>query len=87
MDLDVINLKFCYNKKNNIMCISIPYKIIEIYENEAEVESMDGLRKKKLSLGMIKDNLKIGDWVLSLNNFAIETVSEEEVIELKNILK
>ena len=60
------------------MCVAIPAKVIEIYENESLVDF--GKIKKKVNTFFIED-IEIGDYVLIHAVCAVEKISEEEAIE------
>ena len=48
------------------MCLSIPYRIKKITGSQATVESYD--KKDRLIDIKLIEKIKIGDWVLILNN-------------------
>ncbi|MBD3359591.1 MAG: HypC/HybG/HupF family hydrogenase formation chaperone [Candidatus Buchananbacteria bacterium] len=67
------------------MCLSIPYKIKKINGQKAIVDNYDQ-QEREVNVELI-GNLKIGDWILSLNNFATQKISAkeaEEIIKLFN---
>ena len=67
------------------MCLSIPYKTQEIKGQKAVVQSFSK-KNKSIDIKLLK-GLKAGDWILSLNNFAIEKISDQEaqkIIKLYN---
>jgi len=64
----------------SIMCLSIPYKIKELDGVKAVVRTHDN-KDRQIDVKLLK-NLKVGDWVLSLNNFAIEKISAQEADEI-----
>ena len=64
------------------MCLSIPYKIKELAGDKAVVKSYDN-KDRRIDVNLLPD-LKIGDWILSLNNFAIQKISVQEA---QNIIK
>lgn len=62
------------------MCLSIPSKVIEIDEdNVATVDTM-GIRRK-VSLDLMGDDLRIGDYVLIHVGFAMSKIDEEDAQE------
>ncbi len=67
------------------MCLSIPYKIKEIENKKAIVNSFEN-KEKKIDLKLLK-NIKIGDWVLCLNNFAIQKIKACEAQQIINLYK
>ena len=66
------------------MCVAIPAKVIEIYENESLVDF--GKIKKKVNNFFI-ENIEIGDYVLIHAGCAVEKISEEEAIETIKLFK
>ncbi len=62
------------------MCLSIPYKIKKIQGQKAIVQSFSK-KDRNIDIKLLK-NLKAGDWILSLNNFAIEKISDQEAQEI-----
>lgn len=66
------------------MCIAIPAKVIEIYENESLVDF--GKIKKKVNTFFIED-IKLGDYVLIHAGCAIEKISEKEAMETIKVFK
>ncbi len=69
------------------MCLGVPAKIVEIYENS-------GMRYAKVDLGgVVKDvivvtseELGIGDYVIVHAGMAISKIREEEVKEITELL-
>ena len=57
------------------MCLAVPMKVAEIFENTAICE-VDGVRREA-SLMML-DGVSIGDYVLLHAGFAIEKIDPEE---------
>ncbi|HDQ22670.1 MAG TPA: HypC/HybG/HupF family hydrogenase formation chaperone [Candidatus Uhrbacteria bacterium] len=67
------------------MCLSIPYQIKEIKGDKAIVSLASG-KKRKINLNLLT-GVKIGDWILSLNNFATQKITDteaQEIIKLYN---
>ena len=65
------------------MCLSIPYKIKKINGSQATVESYD--KKDRTIDTKLLEGIKIGDWVLILNNLAIEKISPQEAKQIINL--
>lgn len=62
------------------MCLSIPSKIVEINEdNLAMVETM-GIRRQ-VSLDLMGDEIKIGDYVLIHVGYAMSKIDEVDALE------
>lgn len=66
------------------MCVAIPGKIVEIYDNECIVDFEK--IKKKVNILLIED-VKIGDYVLVHAGCAIEKVNKEEALETLEFFK
>lgn len=66
------------------MCLTIPGKIKKITGKTAVVEQNSKLRKISLAL---LDKSKIGDWILILNNMAVEKISKLEAQKIINLCK
>ncbi|OIO46813.1 MAG: hypothetical protein AUJ28_01830 [Parcubacteria group bacterium CG1_02_37_51] len=62
------------------MCISIPYKIIEVAEKTVKAEA--GGEIKTLKLDVIEDQLMVGDFVLVQNDYAVTKISSKQADEL-----
>jgi hydrogenase assembly chaperone HypC/HupF len=65
------------------MCLSIPHKITSIRKNIAKVQC--GKKSHTLDVRLLSD-VKIGDYVLNENQFAIYKVPKKEAIETLKIL-
>lgn len=62
------------------MCLSIPSKIVEINEyNLATVDTM-GIRRK-VSLDLMGDEVKIGDYILIHVGYAMSKINETDALE------
>jgi hydrogenase assembly chaperone HypC/HupF len=67
------------------MCLSIPYQIKKIQGTQATVTSYTQ-KDNYINIELLND-IKVGDWILSLNNFATQKISAkeaEEIIKLFN---
>ncbi len=67
------------------MCLSIPYKIEKINGQKAIVRK-NNKKEAEIDINLLSD-LKKGDWVLLLNNLAIEKISLKEAKEIINLYK
>ena len=72
------------NQKNKFRCLTIPGKIKQISGKIAVIEQNSKLRKINL---VLLDKLKIGDWILVLNNMAVERISAKEAKQIINLYK
>lgn len=62
------------------MCLSIPSKILEIDENNFAIVETLGV-KRGVSLDLINEELKVGDYVLIHVGFAMQKIDEVAAIE------
>lgn len=68
------------------MCLAIPSKIVEIRENNTAVVDTLGV-KRVISLELLGEEVKEGDYVLIHVGFAIEKLNEEEALERLEIFR
>jgi hydrogenase expression/formation protein HypC len=66
------------------MCVAIPAKVVEIYDNESLVDF--GKIKKKVNTFFI-ENIKLGDYVLIHAGCAVEKIDEKEAMETIKVFK
>jgi hydrogenase assembly chaperone HypC/HupF len=66
------------------MCLTIPAKIKQIKGKTAIIEQNRKFRDVDLAL---LGNLKIGDWILTLNNMAVQKISNFEAKQIINLYK
>ena len=61
------------------MCLAIPCKVIEIYEENGEKYAIAEYKgvKQKAKLALLED-VNIGDYVLIHTGYALEVMSEED---------
>jgi len=68
------------------MCLAIPSKVLSIDENNiAEVDTL-GV-KRKVSLMLLNEPVKIGDYVLIHVGFAMEKIDPEEAEKSLSLFK
>lgn len=65
------------------MCLTIPAKIKSLDKNIAEIIQGDNYKKIDISL---LNNLKVGDWILYTNKFAIKKIDSTEAKEITDLL-
>lgn len=65
------------------MCLSFPYKILKITNNQAEAETLGD--KKKIGLSLI-EKVKAGDYVLVQNNQAVKKIASSEAQEILELI-
>jgi len=66
------------------MCLSIPSKVIKIDENNMATVDTMGV-KRKVTLDLIDEKIKIGDFVLIHVGFAMNKISQAEAVESLSI--
>ena len=66
------------------MCVAVPGKVIEVYEDEALVEFIES--KKKVNIALIND-VKVGDYLLIHVGIAIEKIDKDEGKKTVEIFK
>jgi len=71
------------------MCIAFPGKIISIAQSSLAIVDIGGVRRE-VSLDLLADEVKLGDYVISHAGYAIQVVDElaarESLALLKEIL-
>lgn len=68
----------------NPMCLTIPAKVIKI--NAQTITIQDNSTIKNISVSFVSD-LKIGDWILYINDVAIKKISDDEATEIIKLLE
>ncbi len=68
------------------MCLSIPSKIEHIDENNIATVDTMGV-KRKVSLDLITEPVKVGDFVLIHVGFAMNKIDEESALDSLEIYK
>ncbi|MCX6739726.1 MAG: HypC/HybG/HupF family hydrogenase formation chaperone [Candidatus Parcubacteria bacterium] len=66
------------------MCLTIPGKIKQILGKNAIIEV--GKKNKEIKLNLLSD-LKLGDWVLTLHDLAVEKISAQDAQKIINLYK
>lgn len=67
------------------MCLGVPMKVIEIRGNNAIAESF-GVRTE-ISIYLVKDELKVGDWVMVHTGYAIGVLEKEDALETLKLIR
>jgi len=68
------------------MCLAIPSKVLSIDENNmAEVNTL-GV-KRKVSLDLVPEEVKVGDYVLIHVGYAMGKIDEKEALESLEVYK
>jgi len=66
------------------MCLTIPGKIKQLKGQTAVIEQNKNLHSVNVA---ILNDLKIGDWILVLNNMAVEKITNKEAKQIINLYK
>ena len=64
------------------MCLTIPAKVVSVKENKALVDFIG--RKQEVDARLVK--VRIGDYVMVSNGFAIKKVGKKEAKEILKII-
>jgi len=68
------------------MCLAIPSKVLSIDENNmAEVDTL-GV-KRRVSLDLVPEEIKVGDYVLIHVGYAMGKIDEKEALESLEVYK
>lgn len=62
------------------MCLSVPSRVIEIKEDNTAVVEVFGARRL-ISLDLLQEDVKVGDWVLVHVGFAIQKLDPDYAFE------
>lgn len=62
------------------MCLSVPSRVIEIKEDNTAVVEVFGARRL-ISLDLLQEDIKVGDWVLVHVGFAIQKLDPDYALE------
>jgi len=66
------------------MCLTIPAQIIKLEKGKAIVRENDRFKKVQISLVA---NLKVGDWILYINDLALKKIPKKEAKEILELLE
>ncbi len=66
------------------MCLSIPYKILEIKNNKAIADFQD--KREEVGTELVKD-IKINDYAIISNGFIIKKISAQEAEETLKFIR
>src|SRR3990167_1504123 len=66
------------------MCLTIPAQITKLEKGKAVVRENDRFKQVQISL---VPNLKVGDWILYINNLALEKIPKKEAKEILELLE
>ena len=66
------------------MCLTIPGKVIKLEKRKAIIRENDRFREVDISL---LSNLKAGDWILYINDLALERIPKNEAKEILKLLE
>lgn len=59
------------------MCLAIPTQIIKLLDNQMALTSLSGV-EKEISLALIQDDVKEGDFVIVHVGYALSKLDEED---------
>lgn len=67
------------------MCVAIPYKVLEVSDNERAQIEVDGTRQQ-VSLALVPE-VEAGDWVLVNLGSVVAKIDEDEAKEIINLYR
>lgn len=67
------------------MCVAIPYKVLEVSDNERAQIEAGGIRQQ-VSLALVPE-VKVGDWVLVNLGSVVAKIDEDEAREIINLYR
>ena len=67
------------------MCLGIPGKVIEVKGKQAKIKQPD--HEHWVDITMIDNGVKIGDYLLSYQNAAINKITKKEANEANRLFK
>lgn len=67
------------------MCVAIPYKVLEVSDNERAQIEVGGIRQQ-VSLALVPE-VKVGDWVLVNLGSVVAKIDEDEAREIINLYR
>ena len=66
------------------MCLTIPAQVIKLEKGKAVIQENDRFKQIQISL---VPNLKVGDWILYINDSALEKIPRNEAKEILELLE
>ena len=66
------------------MCVAMPSKVISIKEKQAQIKQDDHVHWVDISL--IKEKVKVGDYLISYQSAAINKISKQEAKEILDLV-
>lgn len=67
------------------MCLATPLKVLQIEADEAIVGSE--AHQHRVDISLIKDTVKVGDFILSHNGMAINTVAGDDAEKILKMIE
>ena len=67
------------------MCVAIPYKVLEVSDNERAQIEVGGTRQQ-VSLALVPE-VKVGDWVLVNLGSVVAKIDEDEAKEIISLYR
>ena len=67
------------------MCVAIPYKVLEVSDNEQAQIEVGGTRQQ-VSLALVPE-VKVGDWVLVNLGSVVAKIDEDEAKEIISLYR
>lgn len=68
------------------MCLGIPMKVVKIDKEQKLAQAEAGGVMREISVAMMGDDVKEGDWVMVHTGFALEKLDYKDAQELLSLL-
>lgn len=59
------------------MCLAVPTQIVKLLDNQMALSSLSGV-EKEISLALLQDEVKVGDYVIVHVGYALSKLDEED---------
>ncbi len=59
------------------MCLAVPTQIVQLLDNQMALTSLSGV-EKEISLALLQDEVKVGDYVIVHVGYALSKLDEED---------
>lgn len=63
------------------MCLAIPAQVQEFLEDSMIIADFGRGVKREVSIALLGEELKVGDWILIHTGYAVSIMSQEEAME------
>ncbi|MFX0181566.1 MAG: HypC/HybG/HupF family hydrogenase formation chaperone [Candidatus Hodarchaeota archaeon] len=63
------------------MCLAIPAKVIQFLEDDLVIADFGREVRREVSIALMPDEIKLGDWILIHTGYAVSKMEPEEAEE------